>query len=162
MTRCCTVCAHRERVAIDAALVAGQSYRSIALQFALGPMAVARHAQKHLLPSLAKAREAEEIANADQLLAQVRDLHARTLAILAEAEDSGDKRTALQAIREARGNLELLAKLLGQLAAQPTINVLLMPEWVRVRSVLLNALEPYPQARETVAQALLEAENAVG
>ena len=41
----------------------------------------------------------------------------RPWAILARAERSGDLRTAFSAIREARGNLELLAELLGRLNA---------------------------------------------
>jgi hypothetical protein len=42
-------------------------------------------------------------------------LQNRALSILDRADESGDLRTALSAIREARSNLELLAKLLGEL-----------------------------------------------
>ena len=38
---------------------------------------------------------------------------ATALSILVQAEAAGDLRTALGAVREARGNLELLAKMLG-------------------------------------------------
>ena len=93
-------------------------------------------------------------ATADDLLAQVRSLQGRALAILDRAEKAGDLRTALGAIREARGNLELLAKLLGELNDAPQVNILVNPEWVSVRGVLLGALGPYPDARAAVAGAL--------
>ena len=162
MGRKCSVCEHPNKDAIEAALVAGSSYRDISGQFGASRGGIARHAKNHLIPALAKARQAEEVASADQFLAQVRDLHARTLAILERAEDAGEERIALRAIREARGNLELLAKLLGELETRPQVNVLLMPEWVRVRTILLATLAPYPEARGKVAHALMEAEIVPG
>jgi len=95
------------------------------------------------------------VAHADDLLAQVRDLQVRTMAILDKAESSrGGLRTALQAIREARGNLELLARLLGELQEAQTINVLVAPEWLSLRTVILQAVEPYPEARVAIVRAL--------
>ena len=53
------------------------------------------------------------MAHGDSLLDQVRSLQGKALAILVQAEAAGDLRTALGAVREARGNQELLAKMLG-------------------------------------------------
>jgi Flp pilus assembly protein CpaB len=47
----------------------------------------------------------------------VLELHQRALAILARAEQSGDLPTALRGIRECRSNLELVARLTGDLDA---------------------------------------------
>jgi len=122
MPRVCTICQHPQRAAIDAALVAGESFRNIAQRFETSPTALYRHKESHIAPALAKAQDAAEVARGDTLLDQVRDLQARALTILATAEVAGDLRVALSAIREARCNLELLAKLLGELAAQPVDN----------------------------------------
>jgi hypothetical protein len=84
----------------------------------------------------------------------VRDLQVRTFAILEAAEASEQHRTALSAIREARGNLELLAKLLGELDDRPTVNVLISPEWLELRTVIVGALEPYSEARGAVLRAI--------
>jgi hypothetical protein len=65
---------------------------------------------------MVKAKEAEEVAQADDLLEQVRNLQTHALDILGHAEESGDLRTALAAISQARGNLGLLGKLAGELA----------------------------------------------
>jgi hypothetical protein len=74
------------------------------------------------------------------------------------AETTRQHRTALSAIREARSNLELLAKLLGEPDERPVTNVLVSAEWVSVRTAMMEALDPYPQARVAVAERLSELE----
>jgi hypothetical protein len=113
MTRVCTACSHPARAEIDQALVnGGTSLRSLAASYGLSLSAVARHKDKHLPETLTLAQEAAEVAHADDLLGQVRDLQERTLAVLGKAEKTGDLRVALRAIAEARQNTELLGKLL--------------------------------------------------
>jgi hypothetical protein len=159
MPRTCLICQRSDRASIDAALVAGTPIRSIALQIGVSHMAVQRHKAEHLPTQLAQAHAAEEVAQADVLLSQVRTLHAKSCTILERAEAEGDLRTALMGIREARSCLELLAKLLGELSDAPQVNVLVMPEWLAVRSTLLAALAPYGEARAAVASALLALEG---
>jgi len=115
VSRKCTVCKHKERAAIDTALLAGAPFRDLAGQFGLSKTSLHRHKNEHLPRELTKAHEANQISSADELLRQVQALHAKAMAILNTAEKSGDLRTALAAVREARGNLELLARLLGEL-----------------------------------------------
>ena len=159
MPRTCTVCGHAQREAIELALVdPGESFRNIAARFSVSVSALHRHKAAHLPALLAKAQAAAEVAQADDLLAQVRKLQARALSILASAERAGDLRTALLAIREARSNLELLAKLLGELDERPQVNILMAPEWLALRAAMTAALGPYPDARRDVATALLRLE----
>ena len=159
MPRRCTVCDHPERHGIDEALVTGAPYRSVAKQFGLSESAVYRHKADHLPSPLLKAREVEEAARADDLLEQVRNLQAHALDILERAERAGDLRTALAAISQARGNLELLGKLAGELDERPVVNVLLSPQWVTIRTTMLEALAAYPEARVAVAESLMEIEE---
>jgi hypothetical protein len=128
--------------------------RTIADRFSVSKTALGRHKENHLPATLAVAREAEQAASADDLLSQVRDLQGRAFAILDRAEGTGDLRTALGAIREARGNLELLTRLLGKLDERPQINVLISPEWLDLRSAIIGALGTYPEARESILKAL--------
>jgi len=158
--RTCTVCSHPEREAIDRALVEGQSSGKLAGRYrTLDERAIRRHRSNHLPTTLARAREAEEVSRADDLLDQVRGLQDRVLTILGKAENSGELRTALGAIREARRNLELLAKLLGELDERPQVNILVSPEWIAVRAAVLEALTPHPEARAAVARRLLQLEG---
>ncbi len=154
MPRVCTICNHPDRAAIDAALLAGEPYRHIAARTDTSTGALQRHKEEHLPVTLVRAREAEDAAHADDLLAQVRDLQSRALAILDTAEAAGELRTALAAIREARGNLELLARLLGELQEGATVNVLVSPQWQQARAVIVGALLPYPDAQRAVIAAL--------
>ncbi len=154
MPRACTICNHTERAAINAALLDGTPYRHIAARYGTSTGALQRHKDEHLPVALVKAKEAEDIAEADDLLGQVRALQGRALTILDKAEAAGDLRTALTAIREARGNLELLARLLGELQEGATVNVLVSPAWLQVRTVIVQALADHPEAQGAVVAAL--------
>ncbi len=159
MPRTCTVCMHKDREAIDTALVEGEAVRPVASRYVpLSKTALQRHKDEHLPKALMQAQAAQEVAHADSLLDQVQSIQGRTLAILTAAETSKDGRLALGAIREARSNLELLAKLTGELDERAQVNILLAPEWVSVRTILLAALSPYPDARLAVAAALGDGE----
>jgi hypothetical protein len=154
MPRRCTVCDHPKRHSIDEALVTGAPYRSVAKRFELSESAIYRHKTEHLPAHLLKAREAEEVAQADELLDQVRYLQGRALEILERAEKAGDLRTALAAISQARGNLELLGKLAGELDERSVVNLNVSPEWLELRAVIVGALEPHPAAHRAVLRAL--------
>ena len=74
----------------------------------------------------------------------------------ATAEEGKDLRIALGAIREARGCVELLGKLAGELQDGATVNVFISAEWQTVQTAILDALAPHPDARIAVAMALRE------
>ena len=85
------------------------------------------------MQSLARAKDANELLHSDSLVDHVRGLRTRTEglyreaeAILEQAKESNDLRTALAAIREAgnliretRGNAQLLGELTGELNQVP-------------------------------------------
>jgi CBS-domain-containing membrane protein len=158
MPRTCTVCGNESREEIDRALVAGDAYRNIAERYGTSTTALHRHKADHLPVTLTKAKEAGEVARADELLSRVESLQTRTLAVLEAAEETGELRTALSAIREARSNLELLAKLVGELDERPKVNVVLID--AQVRDAIVRALAPYGEARLAVANALEPFEDA--
>jgi hypothetical protein len=155
MPRRCSVCTHPDRENIDEALVGATAISAISAKYRdISEDALGRHKANHLPAKLVMAEKAKEVAQADSLLEQVRDLQGRALAILDQAEMSGDLRTALGAIREARGNLELLAKLLGELSDAPQVNLTVSPEWLQIRAVIVTALEPHPDAKNNVLRAI--------
>jgi hypothetical protein len=159
MPRRCTVCDHPERHSIDGILVNGAPYRSVAKRFGLSESAVYRHKTDHLPTHLLKAREVEEVAQAEDLLEQVKHLQTHSLDILERAENDGELRTALAAISQARGNLELLGKLAGELDERPVVNLNVSPEWLELRAVIVGALQPHPVAHRAVLRALESAGN---
>jgi hypothetical protein len=108
---------------------------------------------------LAQASRAEEVAQADSLLDRLEDLQRRTEAVLEEVEGTGNYLATLGAIREMRRNLELIGEVTKELNRQPTINLTLNPEYLQLRAAILVALEPHPEAAESVSRAMLEIEN---
>ena len=150
MPRSCTVCAHSDRPGIDEALVSGTSLRNIAEQFRLAVSSLHRHMHGHVPVALAKARDAQKVADGEGLLGQIQKLTVEARTIKSMAEDKGDLRTALSAIRELVRMVELLAKLRGELDESPKVAVVSLPEWRHV----VRVLDSYPEVRLEVARAL--------
>jgi hypothetical protein len=162
MPRKCSICEHEKVEEINKALLEGVSLRDLAGRYSVSKTALHRH-KEHIPANLTKAKEAQEVTKADSLLDQVIELRDKALSILAKAEQAGDLRTALQGVREAKGCLELLARLQGELQEQATVNILINPQWLSLRTVILEVLDRYPEARQAVARALREVEgNVVG
>jgi hypothetical protein len=153
MPQRCSICLHPDRDAIDRDLLAQRPYRHIAAHYGTSTGALQRH-KDHLPVALTQAHAAEAVAQGDDLLAQVRGLQAKAERILSQAEAEGKLTVALQAIREARGCVELLGKLMGELEGRTTINVWMAPEWLELRGALIEALAPFPRARQAVTSTL--------
>jgi hypothetical protein len=122
MPRSCPICDHEDLDEINAALATNERIRTIAERWSVRKTALMRHRNEHLPFSAieakeaeAEAEEAEEDAPAEDLLDQVRDLQERALATLEEAEEAEELNAALRAIREVKGNLELMTKPLNEL-----------------------------------------------
>jgi hypothetical protein len=146
----------RNRDEIDKALVESQPYRSVARQYRVSDDAVLRHKRSHLPATLAAAREAKDLAHSDDLLAQMRDLNERTLKILARAEEAGDLKISLAAIREVRGNQDMIGRMLGELESrQPShttnIQFNLETEPIQIkRWICLTGRHPTAQERREI------------
>ena len=62
------------------------------------------------------------------------------MAVLTKAELAGDLRAALGAIREARGNLELLGKLTGELRERAIDNrVIVQQQFIQIKAETVAA-----------------------
>ncbi len=118
MPRTCTVCRHEQRDQIDKELVAGKLYRSIAKPYGASPSAVLRHKQNDIPATLSLANHAAEVAHGQTIFDQMQDLSAITRRTLAQADKAGDRKMTLKAIGEERRNLELQAKLNGELESR--------------------------------------------
>ena len=154
MPRVCTLCRHKHRAEIDAAIVHMVSYRDIVKQFRVSLSAVHRHASNHLPATIARAREALSVTRGDTLLEQVRRLLGEAWMGLARAEAGNDLREMAVMMSQVRGTLELLARVFGEIQETTTVNVIVLPEWQRLRTRVVDALVPYPKARAAVIMAL--------
>lgn len=154
MSRVCSVCQHPDLRQINGLLIEGVSYRDVARQFGVSKDAVARHRADHLPEFLSRAKAAADVADADSLLDQLDQLQRRAGALLDRAEHDGDLRTALGGIRELRAGIALIAELRGEIDRRPTVTLVSSPEWLAVRTAILEALSRHPDARLAVVAAL--------
>lgn len=157
MGRQCTVCAHADLEEINKLLLCSDSYRAIARQFGLSKDALARHKESHIPKELLKSNDIQEIAKADALLVQLGEVREKTLSLLDKAEKAADTRVygaPVAYLREVREQIKLLAELEGRLASQPQITIVSSPQWIELRTLIITALEPYPEAREAVVHAI--------
>jgi len=147
------VCQSPRLADIDRDLVAGVACTAVASRyFTLSArMAVQRHKDEHLPGVLVKAHEQEDVRLALDVVGQLRAINQASLAVLKQARERGDGELALKAVDRVQKQIELQAKLLGELDERPQVNVLALPEWAQVRLLVLQALEPHPEARAAVA-----------
>jgi hypothetical protein len=178
--RPCSICTHEQRGEIDRALVSGTPVRLVAGRFGTSKSAASRHRRDHLAPHLARALEAadgaraadlvrereaakaQEIGQALDVVRQLQAINGACLEILQKSRASGKDSISLRAVDRIHRQIELQARLLGELQDGQTVNVLVAPEWHQVRLVVVNALRPYPEARAAVAQALAALPAAAG
>ena len=85
---------------------------------------------------------------------QLRVLRERAAFALETAEGAEDVKVALLAIKELRELVRLWGELEGKLQSQPTVNVLISPQWIQLKTTILTVLQPYPEAREALIDAL--------
>lgn len=161
MPRHCTVCEHPQLREITADLMKRIPYRTIEKKYpGVSRAALDRHLQRDVTKALQKLGAAEaEMSLADAavvaapVLGEMRKLNTRALRILADAEAAKDRPTALHAIRECRRNLELIAKLTGELdpraagetaggGLQVTIN------YVDRQLTVTGAASPLPESKQ--------------
>ena len=139
MPQTCKICRHEKRQEIDQALLEGTPFRDIAGRFGTSKSALLRHKQTDIPGTLVKAKQAEEIQDADSLFERLRSLSNEARGILEEARASKDHAIALNAIGRAEKLLELEAKLLGELNNSTKV------------AVGINVNLPAPESKEDLA-----------
>ncbi|MBF0622900.1 MAG: hypothetical protein HQL54_13345 [Magnetococcales bacterium] len=163
MARKCSVCVHKQRKKIDKALLDDVTYSELTRRYGLSKDALRRHKNAHLTASLVKAKEVKEVAHGDDLLSRLQGLRDQAQRIANKAEKKNNFNAALSGIRELVRIVELLAKLKGDLKEGPTFNTLIVStEWLTVQALVVQALEPYPEAKKAVMNALSGVCNARG
>lgn len=169
----CAVCRHERRHEIEIAVTYGQSLRSVAEQFDVAYDSLQRHAKRHLSPAMkaailtaSKPSEVDVQALTEReaagLLANLVAMRARLAAHAQACAAIGDHRGAVNAERVTLADLELTAKLVGQLISRSEVvhtHLTLMPSYLKLRQALVAALRPYPEIAAKVAAALAEIES---
>jgi hypothetical protein len=136
MGRYCSICTHPRTAEITKALTSGDSVRGVASRFCVTYAAAHRHLQNCLRIVRRRERSADapaqvspavssrfDISDPQSLVATTARLVDEALGLLEHAKNAGDRRTALQALREARDGLALLMRVAGLLAPDNSVTV---------------------------------------
>lgn len=160
MPRICTVCHNPKRAEIEAAVLDGTPYREIARLFCVGHDAVQRHMKSHVMEQdIKQAQITHDTEYAIDVIAQLKTINAVAISIMNAAFADPDKHElALKAIDRVHKQIELQAKLQGDLDERTKINIAIMPEWLAIQKTIMQALQPFSEARTVVSEALAQLE----
>src|SRR3954471_6593681 len=175
MPRRSTITEHPERAAIEAALARGMALRKIAKRYGVSLDAAFRHRKKmrreqpELFQALAasdwrvKPEELEKlrVETSDGYLKILRSQVAKLIAAQDRCIEDGIDAQAASLAGQANRALELVGKAIGQIGAAGSITVnnnavILNSGFWELRTKLIKALAPYPEARCAVLEALRE------
>lgn len=159
----CKMCSHPSREEIEDALVLKESsYDALARRFTdMSADAIRRHMTNHVGTKerkeiYARAMTKREL-DADakvaddkiNVIASLKRLSKECEGLLKQAKAGGDGDLALRTIAELRRQVELAAKILGDLTEVKNQTVIVQghPAWLQIRDVLLEVLERHPDAK---------------
>ncbi len=163
--------------------ISGESFRRITADFGYSETALRRHLKEHLTADLSQVKQAKDEARAEALekvkaeeleetkagvkegmaarlenaasfFDQLKEVRNKAASLLDKAEVAEDLKAAGIFLKELRGQIRLWAELEGRLAAQPQITIINNPQWIELRTVIIQALDPYPEAKEAVVLAI--------
>jgi hypothetical protein len=154
MPRTCTI-----RDNIEAALIRRVPYRTIEDRFKVTHGPLSRHTNDCLAEDVQQALREYRAKNGVKVLGKLSAMIDRLDAFLDKAEAADNALEFRAVAAEWRKQLELIAKLQGELAQEGTVTIINNPEWVQLRTAILVALEPHPEVREDVLKALEEVSN---
>jgi hypothetical protein len=158
---------HPERAAVERDLALGLPLRRLARKYGLSKDALCRY-RKRLPPHLKAALlaqslrpevdlEALRVTESEGLLVHLAAQRARLLLWQDACASSEQFQVASAISAQVHRNLELVGKLVGEFAQHhvtTSVSVLLSPQYLELRATLLRALQPYPDARRAVVDAI--------
>ena len=155
MGRQCKACEHPARIDVERWLLEGDSLRAIGQRTSLSKDALARHKRDHSPIWLARVTEGP-IRTGGSARERIEVIIERLERVMTDAEEGRRPTVLLQAAREMRQALETIARITGEIDERPTtvINLAASEEWIALRTALLRALHPFPEASHAVVAAL--------
>jgi hypothetical protein len=170
----CGICVHKQRGLIELALVHRLPARVIVQRFPdLTKDIVFRHRRNHMPPQMRAALltavnpseidlEQLQRSESEGLLGALIGQRAR-LALLSEmCFEAGELSAAVAVERSITGSLELTSRLLGMIVQRHDVrstSLLISPDYIQLRSAIVSALRPFPEAARAVGAALAKLET---
>lgn len=169
----CKVCDHPDRASIELGLANKVPIRVLGKRYGISSDSVWRHGQRHMTAELhnqlmTRGRmtpqdlENLRVIESEGVLQHLVAVRGRLYGLMDFAEQQGDYRAAATIGSQIVKNMEVTAKLLGDIrtgTVNVTNNLLVMPEFHALRTTIMQALREHPEARADVAAALKQLES---
>jgi hypothetical protein len=162
----CTVCGHAERVRIELLLAGGAGQRPIARKYSLSHHAISRHWSAHVTderrsalvlgPVQREALASHLMEESSSVIDHYRAVRAGLYALYDAAVTAGDRNGGALLAGRLHENLAALARLTGQLAMSPLVQVNQTniffndPAFASFQADLIRVLSHFPAARDAV------------
>jgi len=156
MARACSICQHLQRDAIERAILSGEPIRRIAARYNVSESALRRHRNKHFAEVLRQSKEAAEMARAEKLAEFILFVRNEALSVYKEARKGKRLRIALEALGLGLTATSVLGKLVGEMGERIEVKLTESKDWLELQRVILEALDPFPEARQVLSRALYE------
>lgn len=166
MARQCTICGHPDKDKIESAIVDNAELRGIARTFDVSEDALSRHKRGCIKKAIESVRQKQaeqtvQVAGTARekreqfiwnLLGRIEWLDRQVRLVYEETRADKDHGSSIKALGEVRQQTKLFSELLA--GQEPGQAEKLEAEWITVREAIFDALEPFPEARLAVAEAL--------
>ena len=153
MPRPCSICAHNKASQINRDLVKGVSPVDVSAKYQVSQFALYRHRKNHLTRSLSEDPKVKELRITDNAVETLRNMLQKLREIEKKAERAKNLNISILAIREVCRITELLEKIAGRLK-DSEVNIYMNLQFVTIQTAIVEALEPYPEAKLAVVEAL--------
>lgn len=169
----CKVCSHPDRASIELGIANKVPIRVLGKRYGLSADSVWRHGQRHMTAELhsqlmirgrmtPQDLENLRVTESEGVLQHLVAVRGRLYGLMDVAEQQGDYRAAAGIGSQIVKNMEVTAKLLGDIrtgTVNVTNNLLVMPEFHALRTTIMQALRAHPEARADVVMALRQLES---
>lgn len=155
MPKPCSICEDPRRDEFDRRARIEDNIAKIAQDFALSYDALYRHVKaNHHIREVTAIPTSAELATSEDIYKEIEAWHTEAKDLQRTAKAGGDIKTALLGLEKALKCLELMLKIHGQISDAPQITIINNPEWVELRTVIIQALDDFPEAKGAVINAI--------
>ena len=104
---------------------------------------------RNLLYAEQKSLAAGEVVKADtvDVVSSLAKIAAEAEKMFAEARDTEDTKSAIALLKEIRQQIELAGRFMKDMQASNLVVLPQHPQWVKLRQIILELLDEYPEAR---------------
>lgn len=156
MAKPCIFCTHKDRKKLEIALLKKKkSQGEVASILGISQGRISEHLSKHLKKDVREAIiKKESIESGLNVTKQLMEINKVARVIIKDALEAGDGRLTLRAVERVEKQLELQAKLLGDIPSGTQVQIIQSPQFVEFKTLILGVLDDWPEVKVKVIEKL--------